>query len=74
MDTYLADKNKKINKNAFNSYLNCKKIREEYMRSKIEKRQEKKRMRELAMHGIIVKEIKPEVELNERDKKLLNYF
>ncbi|EAS04655.3 hypothetical protein TTHERM_00241760 (macronuclear) [Tetrahymena thermophila SB210] len=74
MEAYLAEKNKKINKNAFNSYLNCKKIREEYMKSKIEKRQEKKRMRELAMHGIIVKEIKPEVELNERDKKLLNYF
>ncbi|KAL4455376.1 hypothetical protein ABPG74_012528 [Tetrahymena malaccensis] len=74
MEVYLAEKNKKINKNAFNSYLNCKKIREEYMKSKIEKRQEKKRMRELAMHGIIVKEIKPEVELNDRDKKLLNYF
>lgn len=74
MDAYLADKNKKINKNAFNSFLNSKKIREEYMKNKIEQRQEKKRIRELTGHGIIVKEIKPEVELNEKDKKLLHYF
>lgn len=37
MDAYLQEKNNKLSKNAFNSYLNCKKIREEYMKNKLEK-------------------------------------
>lgn len=38
MDAYMLENNKKMSKNAFNSYLNYKKVREEYVKSKIEKR------------------------------------